>query len=132
MDDVFVGSLMSSPVYTVRPDTAVRVVGETMLDRGIGSAVVVDGEGRLEGILTATDFVHLVAGPDDAEATVADVMSTDLVTVTADEHIQTAANLVIEHGFHHLPVVDGETVIGVITTTDLTAYISDRVAPTPN
>jgi len=132
MDDVFVGSLMSSPVYTVRPDTAVRVVGETMLDRGIGSAIVVDGEGRLEGILTATDFVRLVAGPDDAEATVADVMSTDLVTVTADEHIQTAANLVIEHGFHHLPVVDGETVIGVITTTDLTAYISDRVAPTPN
>ncbi|MWG35786.1 CBS domain-containing protein [Halomarina oriensis] len=132
MDDVFVGSLMSSPVYTVRPDTAVQVVGSTMLDRGIGSAIVVDEEGRLEGILTATDFVRIVAESDDTDATVGDVMSTDLVTVTADEHIQTAANLVIEHGFHHLPVVDGETVIGVVTTTDLTAYISDRVTPTPN
>lgn len=132
MDDVFVGSLMSSPVHTVRADTSLRDAGSLMRDHGIGSVIVVDDDDRLEGILTATDFVSVVAEAEaDPEATVASAMSTDLVTTTASESIQTVADLIVEHGFHHVPVVDDGTVIGVITTTDLTAYISTRRTPNP-
>ena len=127
MDDVFVGSLMSSPVHTVGPETSLRDAGRTMLDRDIGSVIVVDDDERLEGILTATDFVRTVANGDpDPNATVDSVMSTDVTTTTADEPVQSVADLILDRGFHHVPVVDGRQVIGVITTTDLTAYVSSK------
>ena len=126
MEDVFVGSLMSVPVETVTVDTSLRIAGETMLAGAIGSVVVVD-DGRIVGILTATDFVDVVAGGDvDPAATVDTVMSTDLTTITADATIQRAADLILERGFHHIPVVDGDEAIGMITTRDLSASLSDR------
>jgi CBS domain-containing protein len=94
-----------------------------MLEHDIGSAVVVGDDDRIEGILTATDFVRLVAEGDvDPGGTVGAVMSTDLTTITADATIQRVADLILERGFHHVPVVDGDEVIGIITTRDL----SDR------
>lgn len=132
MDDVFVGSLMSSPVHTVGAGTSLRTAGRTMLEHGIGSVVVVDDD-RLEGILTATDFVRIVAeGDSDPEATVAAAMSTDVVTASASDSVQNVADLMLEHGFHHVPVVDEDAVIGVVTTTDLTAYLSTRRTPSPS
>lgn len=127
MEDVFVGSLMSMPVETVTADTPLRTAGETMLEHAIGSVVVVGDGDRIEGILTATDFVKLVAEGDvDPGGTVGAVMSTDLTTITADATIQRVADLILERGFHHVPVVDGDEVIGIITTRDLSAYLSNR------
>lgn len=123
MDDVFAGSLMSSPVHTVGADTSLRDAGRLMLEHGIGSVVVDDD--RLDGILTATDFVRVVAeGDPGPNATVGASMSTDVITTTANEPIRSVADLMLEHGFHHVPVLDDGAVIGIITTTDLTAYIS--------
>ncbi|ESP89173.1 CBS domain containing protein [Candidatus Halobonum tyrrellensis G22] len=133
IDDLFVGRLMSSSLYTVAPDTLVEEAATDMLDRGIGSVVVVDDDGRLEGLLTTTDFVRIVAErrPKD-ETPVSSYMSTDVVTTTARESIRDAADSMVAHGFHHLPVVDDDgVVIGIVTTTDLTAYVSQIEAPSP-
>jgi len=125
MEDIFVGRLMSAPVYTVGEDASLSGVGREMLDRGIGSAVVVEGEDRLVGILTATDFVRVVAeGGTGPETSVSAVMSTDVVTAGVNDSVQGVADLMLEHGFHHVPVVDDGTVVGIVTTTDLTAYVS--------
>lgn len=132
MDDVFVGSLMSSPVHTVGTDTPLRNAGRVMLDHGIGSVIVVDDD-QLEGILTATDFIRIIAeGDPDPNAAVGTFMSTDVTTTTANESIRSVADLMLEYGFHHVPVVNEEQVIGVITTTDLTAYLSSREEPSPS
>lgn len=134
MDDVFVGSLMSSPVHTVGVDTSLQEAGGMMLEHGIGSVIVIDDTNRLDGILTATDFVRTIAeGEGEPDTTVAAAMSTEITTTTANASIRTTADLMIEHGFHHLPVVDEtDGVIGVITTTDLTAYLSHRQDPSPS
>jgi CBS domain-containing protein len=126
MEDIFVGRLMSAPVYTVGRDASLRSAGRAMLERGIGSVVVVDDDGVLEGILTATDFVRVVAeGPSDPDASVSTVMSTDVVTTTANDSIVDVAETMIDQGFHHVPVVDDDrSVVGILTTTDLTAYVS--------
>ena len=103
-----------------------------MLEHGIGSVIVVDDGDRLEGILTATDFVRVVAEADaDPDAPVTTAMSTEITTTTASETIQNVADVMMDNEFHHVPVVDDETVIGVVTTTDLTAYLSTRESPTP-
>jgi CBS domain-containing protein len=131
MNDVFVGRLMSSPVETVRADTPVVEAGRTMLDEGIGSLVVVDGGGHLEGIVTATDFVHVVADQLAAgETTVGDVMSTEVVTTNANDDVRDVADLMLERDIHHVPVVDPtEGVVGMLSTTDLAAYLSRSVSP---
>jgi len=126
MTDVFVGRLMSSPVASVSPDTAVQAAATTLLERDISSLVVTDEENELVGILTTTDFVRMTAdNAVAAETTVADYMTTDVVTVTANDAVTEVAETMVDRGFHHLPVVDEESgVIGMLTTTDMTAYLS--------
>lgn len=133
MDDVFVGSLMSSPVHTVTADTSLRNAGNLMLDNSIGSVLIVDDDHQLEGIVTATEFIRIIAdGNPDPDATVGTLMTTELITTTANEPIQTAADLMIEHGFQHLPVIDDGEVIGLISSTDLAAYLSSLRDPSPS
>lgn len=133
MDDIFVGRLMSSDVVTVDPDTHIESAAETLQEERIGSLVVADENGQPVGILTNTDFVRLVAeGDPDDGTTVADYMSREVVTVGAQDSIQTAADRLITYRIHHLPVVDDtEGIIGLLSTTDLAAYLSDTGVPTP-
>jgi len=129
MTDVFVGRLMSSPVVTVTPETPVREAAAVLLDREIGSLVVVDDDDAFVGILTTTDFVRITA--DDAiGSTVDEYMTTDVTTAGANDSINDVAGRMIDGGFHHLPVVDEEAgVVGMLTTTDLTAYLSTIETP---
>lgn len=133
MDDIFAGRLMTSPVLTVTPDATVQDAATRMLDNGCGSVVIVDSDNELEGILTSTDFVRLASEDRSAtDTTVADVMATDVVTTGAQTPIRDVGDLMLEHGFHHVPVTDDtEGVIGMITTTDLTAYLSHLETPSP-
>jgi len=133
MDDIFVARLMNSDLQTVGPDTLVEEAARQMQEHGVGSLVVVDDEGRLLGILTTTDFVDIVArSKPKAKTTVERYMTTDVVTTDAQTTIQEAADVMLEHGFHHLPVVDDEDgVIGMISTTDLAAYLSTVQTPSP-
>ncbi|MDG5775314.1 CBS domain-containing protein [Haloarculaceae archaeon H-GB2-1] len=126
MDDIFVARVMSSDVQKVRPDTLVEEAAQRMLDNDVSSLVVVDDENHLEGILTTTDFVRIVSkSHPKAETTVSRYMTTDVVTTTAQTDIAEVADTMIEHGFHHMPVVDDtEGVIGMISTIDLAGYLS--------
>lgn len=134
MDDLFVGQLMSTTLHTVTPDALVEDAARMMLDNDIGSVIVV-GEGNcLEGILTTTDYVRIVAErhPKD-ETPVSAYMSTDVVTASAQEAIRDVADAMVEHGFHHVPVVSNpDGVIGIVTTSDLAAYLSHVQTPSPS
>lgn len=56
-------------------------------------------------------------------------MTTDVVTTTANDSVYEVAQTMLDHGFHHVPVVDDtEGVVGIITTTDFTAYLSETGA----
>ncbi|MFC4439274.1 MULTISPECIES: CBS domain-containing protein [Natrialbaceae] len=133
MEDIFVARVMSTDLETVTPETLVEDAGQVMLEREIGSVIVVGEDNQLEGILTTTDFVNIVAeSHPKAETSVSRYMSTDVVTASAQDTIRDAADLMIERGFHHLPVVDeDEGVIGMITTTDLASYLSRVKSPSP-
>jgi len=132
IDDIFVAQLMTTDLETVTPDTLVEGAAEIMLDQIIGSVVVVDEDGNIEGILTRTDFVAIVAGQKPKDQTpVSKYMTSEVVTAEGGESIRTVADRMVEHGIHHMPVVDGGEVIGIITTTDLTGYLSTVQTPSP-
>ena len=133
MDDIYVARVMASDLATVAPDAMVEDTARLMLERGIGSVIVVDEDNHLEGILTTTDFVRIVAEREPKDRTpVSAYMTTDVVTVGAQVPIQEAADVMIDNGVHHLPVVDETAgVVGIVTTTDLTAYLSHVQTPSP-
>ena len=125
--DIFVARIMSTAVKTVTPDTLVEDAAAILLNHDIGSVVVVNEENHLEGILTTTDFVRIVAERKPKDRTpVSAYMSTDVLTASAQDPIDEVADRMIAHGIHHIPVTnESEGLIGIITTTDLTAYLSD-------
>ncbi|MFC3957854.1 CBS domain-containing protein [Halovivax cerinus] len=131
MEDIFVARLMSSDVYTVSPDALVEDAATAMLEHDIGSAVVVDESNAICGILTGTDFVRIVAERKPKDRTpVSAYMTEDVVTASAQDSVHEMAELMIDHGFKHVPIVDDtEGVIGMLSTTDLTAYLSRRDRP---
>ena len=133
MDDIFVARIMSTSLRTVSSDALVEDAAQLMLENDIGSVIVTDSEGGLEGILTTTDFVRIVAERKPKDRTpVSTYMSRDLTTVTAQDSIRDAADVMVENGFHHLPVVDEEEgVIGIVTTSDLAMYISHEEVSKP-
>lgn len=124
IDDVFVAQLMSTNLHTVGPDTLVADAAAVLLDHDISSALVVEDD-RLVGILTTTDFVDIVAkSRPKSQTTVERYMTSDPITADAQDPVPAVAATMIERGFHHVPVVDGDTPIGMITTSDLAAYVS--------
>jgi CBS domain-containing protein len=82
--------------------------------------VVVDEADRIEGLLTATDLVRIVrdgaAGPD---ATVAKFIRTEVITARPSAPVREVAEAMLEHLIHHVPVVDGDEPVGMITSFDL-------------
>lgn len=133
MDDVLVARLMSTELVTVSRDTPVADAADLLRANGVSSLLVTDDDGHLEGVLTTTDFVDIVAlSQPKAETTVERYMTTDVVTVGAQDTVQAAADRMLEAGVHHLPVVDDtEGVVGLVSTTDITAYVSTVGTPAP-
>jgi CBS domain-containing protein len=84
-----------------------------------GSLVVLDGE-KLVGIITERDILRAVAdGLDLAGTVVADVMSTDVVTVEPDASLSEAARMMAHRWIRHLPVMRGGTLVGVLSQRDV-------------
>jgi CBS domain-containing protein len=134
MEDIFVGRIMSSPVATTLRKTPIHEAAQTMVDQDIGSLIIVDEDDSPEGILTSTDFVHLAADRAAIDVTVVEEYMTPIDTATtANKPIREAADKMMTRGIHHVPVVDDDqSVIGILTTTDLTAYLSDDWTPSPS
>ncbi|QCW03092.1 CBS domain-containing protein [Natrinema pallidum] len=133
MEDIFVARVMSTSLHTVASDTLVEAAGQVMLENEIGSVVVTDDDNQLQGILTTTDFVRIVAEQKPKDQTpVSKYMSADVVTASAQDSIRDVADVMVTHGFHHVPVVDeDEGVIGMVTTSDLASYLSSEETPSP-
>jgi CBS domain-containing protein len=133
MEDIFVARLMTSEVTTLTPESTVQEAANILRDEQIGSLVIVDGANRLQGIITGTDFICIVGdGEAGQETAVGDYMTENVVTVNPQDFIQDAADKMITYGIQHLPVEDeDEGVVGMLSATDLTAYISDVEQPSP-
>ena len=122
-----VGDIMTRDVLGVEPATTLLEAATRMHGRKVGAVVVMDNN-RLAGILTERDVLRAVAtgGIDGA---VADVMTASPDTVEADESAGHAAALMIHGGFRHLPVVEGDEVVGMISIRDLVRVTVDDQAP---
>ena len=113
------GDLMTREVLEVAPEDTLGQAAEAMVERGVGSAVVSDF-GRLIGILTERDLLRAVAGRvHSSEARVREWMTRDPVTASVATELEDAAKTMLDEGFRHLPVVDDERAIGIVSIRDV-------------
>jgi CBS domain-containing protein len=114
-----IGDLMTTDVLTVAPEDTLGEAAAKMTERGVG-AVVVSDFGRMIGILSERDIMRAVADRiHSSEARVREWMTADPITATKDMSIDDAAKTMFDHGFRHLPVVDGERAVGIVSLRDL-------------
>jgi CBS domain-containing protein len=114
--------LMQPDPVAVAPEDTIGEAAQKMVDRGIGSAVVSD-YGRLIGILTERDILRAVAArTHSSEARVREWMTAEPITAEPDASPSDAARVMLDNGFRHLPVVDGERAIGMVSIRDLVRW----------
>lgn len=125
MIDQPVGSVMTRSVRTVSPEITACEVARTFADHGIGSVLVVAADGDVPlGIVTQSDVMRAVADEVDLTTTRAKtLMSAPLVTTTSGAEIHEAAAVMRDRSIRRLPVLDGEELVGILTTTDLAHYL---------
>src|SRR6266568_1124457 len=116
------GEVMTKDVLTVAPEDTIGEAAQKMTERGVG-AVVVSDFGRMIGIFTERDVMRAVADRiHSSEARVREWMTADPITATPDTPIEDAGRTMLEHGFRHLPVVDGERAVGIVSLSDLAEH----------
>lgn len=117
-----IADLMQPAPTTIRCTSTLREAAEVLTRGEIGS-VVVERNGAMAGFLSERDIVRALADGDDAdEARVEDVMSMDVATVGSDARPDVAAERMIDGGIRHLPVVDGDKVVGIVSIRDVLAH----------
>lgn len=140
-----VGGIMQKDVKTVRPDMTVQDVAKILAEAEYTGLPVIDDEGRLLGMVTEADllvraqrlnvpkFFPFIGGIVYLESprkfeeqlrkatglVVADVMTTDVVTVREDDTIQDVATLMVQRKINRVPVVDDGNLIGIVTRDDI-------------
>jgi CBS domain-containing protein len=100
---------------TVAPEDTLGEVAERMTTQNVG-AVIVKDHGRLIGILTERDMLRAMAARvHTSDARVRQWMTADPITAPADMPLDEAAQVMLDNGFRHLPVMDGQAVLGVVS-----------------
>ncbi len=122
-----VREIMARDVLAVEPAMRLLDAAGRMHERNVGAVVVVEG-GRLVGIFTERDVLQAVA-TGRVEGLVGDTMTRAPETIGPDEATGHAAALMIHGGFRHLPVVEGDDVVGMISIRDLIRVSIDDEAP---
>lgn len=134
---MLVSNWMSKEVVTITADRSMMKASKVMKDKGISRVPVVDGEGRIIGIISDRDIKD--ASPSKAttldmhelyyllsEIKIKDIMTKKVTTIREDETVEKAAVLMLEGNFGGLPVVDEEKrPVGILTDTDVFKVLVD-------
>ena len=111
---------MSRPVVTAQPAETVAVAAQRMADGKVGSVVVIDHDDRAIGILTERDMIRLAAaGSDASTAKVSEWMTGEPDTIDPNVEARAAFSRLAQHGYRHIPVVDGQRLVGIVSMRDL-------------
>lgn len=111
-------------VWAVPPESTVFEAIEMMADKGVG-ALAVTLDGKLVGIISERDYARkvILKGQSSKETSVREIMSTDVICVSGEETIDECMALMTEKRVRHLPILDGDKLVGMISVGDLVKSI---------
>lgn len=123
-----VGEIMTEKLETINVLNTAQEAAVKMADKNVGSLAVLDDGGRALGILTERDLARRICttSRSSSDVTVEQIMSSPVVTIKPDYSLEEAANVMIEKKVRHLLVVsENNEPLGIVTPTDLAAYIKE-------
>ena len=107
-------------LWSLGPDESVFDAIKVLAEKGVGALMVME-KGKLVGILSERDYTRKIAllGKNSRETTVRDIMTPNVLVVTPQTRTRQCMALMSEKKIRHLPVVDGDTVVGMVSIRDL-------------
>lgn len=113
-------SRKGSTVWSIDPDDTVFEAIQMMADKNVGALLVMRA-GKLLGLVSERDYTRKVAlkGKSSRETPVRDIISAPVITATPEDTVEECMRLMTHHRVRHLPVVDGEAVVGIVSIGDL-------------
>jgi CBS domain-containing protein len=124
-----VGQLMTERLETISPSDTAQEAATKMRDKKVSSLVVTDVEDKPIGIVTERDLVRQVCTKaiNSNDVIVHRIMSSPLATIDANSSVEVAADIMIQNKVRHLLVVDENKVLGIITPSDFTGYLKEKL-----
>lgn len=114
--------------FTLPGEKSVQQACRSMRRRKCGGVLVVDRKGLLKGIFTGRDAVRVIAlKKDPVNLRLSSAMTKDLMTISPSCHAIEALRVMNDGGFRHLPVVESDKILGVVTRADFTGIELDRL-----
>ncbi len=109
-----------SDVWSVHPDAAVYDAIEMMADKGVGALMVLDG-GALVGVISERDYARkvILRGRSSKDTAVKEIMTARVIYARPDQTVEDCMGLMTDKRIRHLPIVDGEELLGVVSIGDL-------------
>ena len=124
MASTFVKDIMNRAVITIDGSMSVQEAAQMMTDANVGCIIVTKKDNPV-GIITERDFVTKIAAEGRPLFTdVCEVMSLPLTTISPDDTVWEAAEIMRVKGIHKLPVREGNEIVGIVTTTDFVKICS--------
>jgi CBS domain-containing protein len=120
-----------SEIWSVDPEETVYDAIALMAEKGIGALLILS-EGKLVGVFSERDYARkiILQGRSSKSTRVREIMTGDPVTVTADHTVDECMRIITHHRVRHLPVMDGDRLLGVISIGDLVNAIIAAQAQT--
>jgi CBS domain-containing protein len=111
-------------VWTIQPEASVFEAIQLMAEKKVGALVVADGD-KPVGIISERDYARkvILKGKSSQETPIRDIMTTDVVCTRLDQTVEECMALMTEKRIRHLPVLDGEQLVGIISIGDLVKTI---------
>lgn len=111
-------------VWSISPDATVFEAIQMMADKNVGALLVTEGD-RLVGIISERDYTRKVVlkGKASRLTAVREILSGNVIHVTSRQTVEECLRLMSAHRIRHLPVLEGERVIGVVSIGDLVNWI---------
>jgi CBS domain-containing protein len=107
-------------VYSIRPDATVFEAIRLMAEKNVGALLVMSGE-QLLGVVSERDYTRKVAlkGKSSREAKVSEIVSSPAVSATPGHSVEECMRLMTTHRVRHLPILEGDKIVGVVSIGDL-------------
>ena len=107
-------------LWSLRPDDSVFDAIKVLAEKGVGALIVMEN-GKIVGILSERDYTRKIAllGKNSRESKVRDIMTPNVLVVTPETRTRQCMAIMVGKNIRHLPVVDGNTVVGMLSILDL-------------
>jgi len=114
--------LAGRPLFSISRETSIREAARVMMENSVGAVAVID-RGKLAGILTERDIVFrgVARNLSMDDGTAGDIMTPDPVTVESKDAVSDALAVKLGDRFRHLPVIEDDKVVGIISFKDIPA-----------